>query len=340
MTTRGRRLARGAGLLMALAAAPAAAQDEPALAPAPAVEEVPHATGGVPSHAPLNPVSAARTGLYAQPYLEPRAGWQPMLGVEYGSAIEFAQDGPSVYLLDAEMLRVQLALRKDLSPRAFLLLATDVNRVSHGFADGFFDWYHGLIGFGMPERDRRPSNDFAFLVRRRGEEVVVHAPTGVFLGDVRVGGGWRHNEFVQSLLSVTLPTNTGPAGYRRGGVSANAMLAGRAPLGERMAYEGTLGVGHTPRSGPLEALQHTRFLAVSSGVRLGLWRNHSALAYAFFHSPYYRDTGFPDMDQPEWTLSFGWHLRTPAGREWTAVLTEDIGYSDPGVDLVLRIGVQ
>ena len=57
--------------------------------PAPLPAQLP-ALDGLPTHAPINPSSVRRTGLFMAPYVMPRAGWRVGLSLDYGNAIEAA----------------------------------------------------------------------------------------------------------------------------------------------------------------------------------------------------------------------------------------------------------
>jgi hypothetical protein len=140
------------------------------------------------------------------------------------------------------------------------------------------------------------------------------------------------------VLSVTLPTSTGPAGYGKEVPSLAVLNTLRAPLGTKLQYEGGLGVGLTPSHGVIGRYQRTAFLGVSSGLRHQLWGSHSIYANLFYHSPYYHGTNFPALDRRELSLDFGWILGTRNGAEWRVGLTEDLEPGGPGIDLVFRAG--
>jgi hypothetical protein len=105
-----------------------------------------------------------------------------------------------------------------------------------------------------------------------------------------------------------------------------------------MVYEGSLGLGFTPTQGELSDLQRTSFLALSSGLRYRFWGRQALFGNLFYHSPYYRGTSLPALDQRELSLDFGWILDSSGGGEWRVGLTEDLEPAGPGVDLMLRLG--
>jgi hypothetical protein len=295
---------------------------------------------GLPSYAPVNPVAASRSGLYFQPYQEPHAGrWTTSVALDYANAIEYNQLPAASYILDSEILRLRLRVARDLDRRAFLQLDTDVGGAYNGFLDGFLDWYHGLLGIHIPERDKRPRDAFLYEMTLPGRATIQRRSSDLFLGDVRAGLGIRLTPKVQTLLSITLPTTTGPAGYGRGTLSASLINSLRLVLNPRVVYEGSLGFGYTPSHGELASVERTVFVAASSGLRYRFWGRQSLYANLFYDSPYYHGTTLPGLDRRDLELDFGWLLATRRGPEWRIGMTEDPEPGGPGVDLTFRLGV-
>jgi len=293
---------------------------------------------GLPAHQPLNPTSATRTGLYAEPYraFDPAGGWRTAISLEYGNAIESDSHGASSYLLDAELMRSSVLFRRDLTPRAFAEFELSAVGTYAGFADGFFVWYHRLIHFTQPERAARPENTFAYQFALPDGTTITRMPSALSLGDARATLGLRHGESLQSALSLTVPTAT--AGYGRGVPSLSTVHTVHIELSSRVFYEGTVGVGFTPRHGDLSAYQRTLFASGSTGFGFRLWGSQSVFGSFFYHSPDYHGTGLPSLDHHELTADFGWLARGRDGRNWYVSFTEDLGPGDPGIDLILHVG--
>jgi hypothetical protein len=307
-------------LLALLAAGPAAAQ-------------------GLPALAPVNPVAASRSGLGFVPYRDYRPGrWNLDFALDYASAIESNTYPGATFLLDTELLRLRLGVTRDLGPRAFVTVDGDLAGAYGGFLDGFLEWYHGVLGIDIPERDRRPVNDFLYTVELPDGPSAARRPSNLFLGDVRLGLGFRASPVLQNVVAVTLPTATGPEGYGRGVVSFNLLNTLRAPLNPRLLYEGSLSAGYTPRHGPLSGSQQELLVAASSGLRLRFWGRQSLYGNLFYHSPYYGETSLPSLDRRELSFDFGWLLATKGGTEWRIGMTEDLEPSGPAIDLVFRLG--
>lgn len=295
---------------------------------------------GLPAYRPVSPVADSRTALGFEPYRTAGPGrWSGSLALDYGSAIEHAFKPSARYDLDAEILRLRLSVVRAVGVRGFVGLDAGVGAGYPGFLDGFLDWYHGLIGITLRDRERRPQNAFLYQFELPDGQLLTRRSTGVFLGDARLSAGMRLGRHLQTVATLTLPTSTAPAGYGRGVVAGGVVTTVRAPLGRRVVYEGSLGAGYTPRHGDLIAYQRTTFLSGSSGLRWRFWGRQSIYGNLFVHSPYYHDTTIAALDLRELSFDFGWILATRAGREWRLGLTEDLEPSGPGIDLVFRLGV-
>jgi len=296
---------------------------------------------GLPAFRPINPVAASRSGLAFEPYREPVPGrWQVDVGLEYASTIEVNQLEDASYFLDSELMRTRAVVYRDLTPRAFLLAEAELLGAYDGVLDGFLEWYHGLLGIEIPERERRPKNDFLYAADLPGHHPVLHRPGDLFLGDLRFGAGFRPHPRLQTVLSFTLPTNTGPSGYGRDVVSASLLNTLRLPVTPRLLFEASLAAGYTPGTGALESVQRELFGAGSAGLRWRFWGHQSLFGNLFVHSPYYHDTGIFALDRRELSLDFGWILARERGRELRIGMTEDLEPGGPAVDLIFRIGMR
>ena len=234
------------------------------------------AAQGLPAFRPINPVAASRSGLAFEPFREPAPGrWQADVGLEYASTIEFNQEGAASFYLDSELLRARATLYRDLGPRTFLLAEAELLGAYDGVLDGFLEWYHDLFGIDIPERDRRPRNDFLYAADLRDRSPVLRRPGDLFLGDLRLGAGFRPHRRLQTVLSLTLPTNSGPPGYGREVISASVLNTLRLPVTPRLLVEGSLAGGYTPAAGALEEVQRELFAAGSAGLRWRFWGRQS-----------------------------------------------------------------
>ncbi len=294
---------------------------------------------GLPPFRPINPVASSRSGVSFEPFHAPSPGrWVADVGLEYASTIEYNVLPQSSFMLDSELLRVRATLSRDLGPQAFVLAEAELLGAYAGVFDGPLEWYHDLLGIEIPERERRPSNDFLFAADLDGRAPLLREPGDLFLGDLRLGVGLRLHPMIQSVAALTLPTNTGPAGYGRGEISASLLNTARFPVTERLVLEGSLSGGYTPSHGSLAGWQRELFLAGSSGLRWRFWGRQSLYGNFFLHSPYYHDTALPALDRRDLALDFGWILARSGGRELRVGMTEDLEPGGPAIDLVLRIG--
>jgi hypothetical protein len=296
--------------------------------------------GGIPQHEPLNPASASRSALLQLPYREASPGrWRVSLQFDYGSAIEYDvnQATGGTYLLDAELMRTSVNVSRDLGTRDFVMVQAGVQGAYDGLADGFFYWYHNLIGFYQPERLARPKNVFGYQFELP-DRTIIRDRMAAALTDTRLTYGVRWTPYFQSAVTATLPTSTGPEGYGRGvpGIATIQTLRVR-PI-SRVLVEATAGVGYTPRHGQLGPYQQTAFASASTGLRINLWGAQSIYGYLFYHTASYANTGFRSLDRREFTGDFGWMMKGKNGTEWRFGLAEDLAPGDAGIDLILKVG--
>ncbi len=290
---------------------------------------------------PLNPVAEARSGLYFQPYVPTGSGWHAALGVDYASMVELAfrfSLADTSYLLDAEVLRLNLSASRNIDDRYFLLGEIPVGGTYAGFLDGFFNWYHGVLGIPDPGREGRPDNTFGYQYQSPSGGVTRFRARSAYLGDLRVGIGRRHGERAQSVLSVSLPTSTAGAGSARGVPSVSLLNTFRVPGSERFIYEGSVSAGYTPRHGALASLQQRLFFLGTSGIRFRTIGRLWSFGNVYVHSPYMSATGAPELDRWEVTIDFGWMIRSRGGREFRFGMTEDLAPGGPAVDANFRVG--
>jgi hypothetical protein len=294
---------------------------------------------GLPEFAPTNPMSSSRSGLYFQPFREPAPGrWTAEVALDYASTIEYNRLTTADYVLDSEILRSSLELGRDFNQRMFATFAVSLGGAYAGFMDGFLDWYHGVLGIKVSERARRPRDQFLYTITPPSGSTLIRSPAGLFLNDLRAGLGIRYGGAIQSVLSLTLPTSTAPAGYGRGVLSLGLLNTIQARLNHRLVFEGSFGAGFTPSHGDLREYQHEFFATATTGLRFRLWGRQSIYGNLFYHSPYYHDTTLPALDLRELSFDFGWILGGQRGSEWRLGLTEDLEPKGPGVDLVIRLG--
>ena len=295
---------------------------------------------GLPSYSSMNPMVQRRSGLATLPWVEEGRRWRVSWLTDYASIIEYA-DLPAVqYLQDAELLRLELTATRGIGSRGFLLVSGSVQGAYDGFLDGFLDWYHDLTGFEVAPRKLRPKNEFGYQVALAGEPAAEYQASSGFLGDLRIGAGMRHSRHWQTAFSVTLPTSTGPDGFRKGVPSFNATTTLRSDFGNRFTYEGTLGAGYTADHGDFSALQQSLFLMVSQGLRARITGPLHLYANVIYHSALYHDTGTRALDARELTIDTGGLLKFRRGPEWILGLTEDLEPSGPAIDVTFRIGAR
>lgn len=295
--------------------------------------------GQMPSFQSLNPSMVSRSGLMTRPYVLPRPGWSVLVTTSYANVIEHDFNAESRHLLDAEVARAEVEVRRDLSSRVWIGGAVGALSSFAGRFDGFLDWYHDLIGFPMWERDLRPSNTYADTLVIANRTVRGSSSGGTALSDVRLEGGYRWSPDLQTVVSLTVPTAPSSNLDHRGVVTASVIQTLRGRLGERMVMEFSGGGGYSARTGAMSEMQRRWHAGGSFSTRLRLTGGHALYGIVFYHSAPYFETGLRTQDSGELSTDFGYIFRTRDGREVRIGMTEDIYRLDHGVDVGLRVSV-
>lgn len=300
-------------------------------------------TPGLPAYQPINPMTASRTALYFQPYIDAGPGkWHVTTILDYASMTEYDASTQKVYyVLDAEELRAGARVAYDVSPDIFVLGELTVGGAYNGFLDKLIVGYHDIFGFPTPQRQRDLPNQFLYSVTTTDQRVSFQRqPGNLWLNDARLGVGWRSSGNAQTLLTVTLPTATSPVGYGHGVVAVGVIETWRAHPYRRVTVEGSFGIGYTPTQGDLKEYQQQLMVSGSAGGRWNFAGAWSAYGNLFYHAPYYASTGLPSLDLDEWSLDFGFLVKPKRGPEWHFGMTEDVKPSGPAIDVVFRIGAR
>lgn len=305
-----------------------------------AVWATPGAAQGLPPYAAMNPLAYGRSGLATLPYRERAPGWKLAALTDYANLIEYTDLSSGRLILDAEILRVELALSRDLGEQTFVFASSSLNGAYDGFLDGPLAWYHDLTGLQVAGRDERPRNRYLYDLAVTGGPSLAPPNPGEWLGDVRIGAGRRFTRHWQIAWWLTIPTGEGPDGFRRGVLTANALSTVRAHFAKAFVYEGSLGFGWAARHGVLRDLQRTTFVLFASGVRARIAGPMSLYGNLLYHSPYYRNAGLRALDSRDLTVDVGGIFRFGRGPEWILGLTEDLEPRGPAIDVSFRLGAR
>lgn len=294
----------------------------------------------LPAYSSMNPMVYSRTGLATRPFADPGRRWHVTALMDYASPIEYASTQSLFYVLDAEILRMEVAVTRRVGGKGFVLGEASWNGAYNGFLDGFLAWYHNLVGLDVQAREIRPKNKFAYELNRSGGPDVSYQKSSGFLGDIRLGAGIRHSRHWQTTLSFTLPTSTGPTGYGREVASVNLSSMLRSDFGKRFSYEGTAGLGYTAKHGDFAEFQRTKFLMIAQGLRARVVGPLHLYSNIIWHSAAYHGIGTSELDGSDLTIDVGGIFKFRRGPEWIAGVTEDLRPSGPAIDVGFRLGAR
>ncbi|HEX9894328.1 MAG TPA: DUF3187 family protein [Gemmatimonadales bacterium] len=295
---------------------------------------------GLPAYRPINPAITSRSALGFDPVGETRKGWQTAIRVDYGNVLEAQTRSVADYLLDAELSRINLSIGRT-QGRWHLQGDLPLESAQSGALDPFITWWHGVFGFDEGRRDERPENQYEYFIQFPDQVRVVRPLPGTSLGDLRISAGYRHGADWMTTLIAAFPTNTRPDGWGLEAVAMGLQTAARRWLvPDRLGWEGSAGLGYSPRAGSLARWQRTWFASASSGLRWRFWGRQSVYSNLLFHTGAWRGTTLQSLDRPDLSLDFGFLLKAGDGPEILAGMVEDLYPFGPAVDLVLRLGVR
>jgi len=109
-----------------------------------------------------------------------------------------------------------------------------------------------------------------------------------------------------------------------------------------LLFQGTLGLGATPRAGGglLQPYQNVVFGSASVGFKARLSERNFVYVNFFLQSPLYHGTGDLPLDGFDGSLDLGWMFRTDANWEFLAGVTENPIVNGPAPDVVFRFGLR
>ncbi|HMK72393.1 MAG TPA: DUF3187 family protein [Myxococcaceae bacterium] len=322
-------------LVTAAVADPGAPPAPEAKTPAEAWSDFP----GLPIFSSMNPLEYSRSPLFSPPILRPQKDWAFSLQLDYASAIELYGNDPNSVLLDAELGHLTFTATFRLSPSLFFLVQGGVQGAYRGFLDSFLNWYHSLLNITYEARDLRPKNVFGYYFQS-GSARETYKPVDLTLLDTRLGLGWMIADDLQLLVTLVVPT-AWVDGYAAHTIQLGAILTWQRPLWSWLLFQGTLGLGATPRTGGLLGpYQNLVFLSASVGGRARLSQSNFLYLNFYFGTPIYAGTGDRPLDVVEGSLDFGWMYRNDAGWEFSAGMTEDPVAAGPALDIIFRFGVR
>ncbi len=206
-----------------------------------------------------------------------------------------------------------------------------------GIFDGLLEWYHGLLGIEIPERERRPRERLSLRRGPAGKAGRCCASRAIsssaMCGSASACGYTRG---VQSVVAVTLPTNTGPDGYGRGVISASLLNTARLPLTPRLVFEGSLSGGYTPVARTARPVGSARCSLPAAPGCVGASGGASrSTAISSSTAPTITTRPCPSLDRRDLSFDFGWVLAGSGVRELRVGMTEDLEPGGPAIDLVL-----
>jgi hypothetical protein len=295
----------------------------------------------LPPYAPINPLVASRSPLYSQPVTGNPSGWSLRTMIDYSSAIESSMASDRrTYLLDAELLQADVWVQRRLTENLFALGNIGVRGGYAGQLDGFFNWYHDLVGLPVAARTRRAENRYAWKFALP-DVTVERARPGTFISDLRLGVGAVVGP-TEVVASIVLPTAlTDAAGWSRNSVGVSLAASAIVVSQPRFTLEAGLSLGYSGADQMFAKYQREWFVGARAGMTWQFVGRQSLYASVWTQSAGYHDTDINAMEAPEVTIDFGGLLYL--GRSWPQLqlgMTEDLYPRGAAIDAGFKLGVR
>lgn len=280
------------------------------------------------------------TPVPASPDSLPQGGFEANLALDYSSVFFAEHSDRWSVLVDMEMAVVDLGLRYGLTQRLTLSLSQPAARMSDGFLDGPLEAYHDAFGLPNYDKGTRPKDDFAFFIRKDGQEWFRADPDSWHLMDTTLGTEWKALGGAGRALSLVyqlqLPTGENESGFGSGGFDHSLELPFAFRL-EPFRLFLTPGV-HMPGKPETQGadIQTRPFASLLLGTSYAYNADLSLVIQINGYTSPLERTGILKLDNGSLELGLGFHYRFSRGLRIEFAFTEDLTRAAPDFNLHLR----
>lgn len=109
-------------------------------------------------------------------------------------ALDAADPGPGIYLLDAEMIRTAIAVRRGIGRGVQLELLVPLINFSGGFLDSTVEGFHDTFSFSQAGRQGVARDGFLAGVQGTGGSLFIDEDPGTQIGDIVLGAKFQLRE--------------------------------------------------------------------------------------------------------------------------------------------------
>jgi hypothetical protein len=284
------------------------------------------------------------TPIPARPDPLPQGGIQLDLSLDYSSVFFAEHSDRWSVLVDMEMAVVDLGLRFGLTPRLTLSIHQPAARMGDGFLDNILADYHDAFGFPNYDKETRPTDDFAYFIRKDGRDWFRSDAGSWHLMDTTLGAEWgllggvRHR--LSLIYEVQLPTGESESGFGSGSFDHSLRL----PLAwdrKKLGFFLTPGAHLPGKPDSVDAGIQTRpFGSLLTGAAYAYRANLSLFVQINGYTSPLEETGIPKLDDGSLELGLGGLYRLGPGLGLEFAFTEDLTRAAPDFNLHLRVVIR
>lgn len=262
-----------------------------------------------------------------QPYLE-KASMENSLSFSLSHSSTYTVQNSSNWIINLDMEITELNFRYKRIIGDFIEFGLDVPVLgfSDGFMDGFLVSYHDTFGFSGYKRNNRPSNEFLYEVRRKGN-LVIEGKSGIGLGDIRLTVKQPLILTDSFNLSVKgdleLPTGRAKRGYGNGNFDTGVSVLLDKSLSDSVMTYWNFGAVFPGDVKGYETVNLKNFIHGGAALEWTLEKSFSLLAQIQGQSPIYPETDLLAVDRTAYLLTIGGRINAENGG-FELSLAEDI----------------
>ncbi|MBF0508485.1 MAG: DUF3187 family protein [Deltaproteobacteria bacterium] len=284
------------------------------------------------------------TPLPESPKLLPQGKFQVSAGVDYSSVFVDESSRNWTALIDMEMLALRLSATYGLWDRVNLSLHGVWISMNSGFLDGFLEEYHNAFGFPNYGRERRPKNEFAYYLRKNGQDWFRPQSGGVYFADSTAEAKFALLEekqtgfFTGSLAyTVKLPTGDYERGYGSGRADHGLFLLTQSRVSSFVIHfsPGVILLTDPVTLGP--AVPVRNLYSAVLGLEYLLNDSWNLLAQLNYYRSPFGDTGIKQLDDDSLELAVGFTCRLTPQTGLEFAFCEDLSNSAPDFNVHLRV---
>jgi hypothetical protein len=254
-----------------------------------------------------------------------------------------AQVGRPIYLVDGEMQRTELSMRRGFGRDFELGLTVPISRTSGGWSDALIEGVHHMLSIGNANRNAYPRNSEIIVLQNGTTQYVRDRPGSFGVGDIAITGKYELSLFEDRHISmsisgaVELPTGNAYALNGSGSLDEGLQVLASRDFG-RTTVHATLGILRQGSNRQLGTAAQS-LITDTVGVSRLLSEESAAVAQLTVSESPFRNIGIAEFNRRTYQLSIGMQHRIGRSMIAYAALIENVLTYENSADAGLAMGV-